>query len=118
MSTACVTKDGYRDQGHANGTASTPRAAEIELKDLKLGDELLVQSGKGQFGGCGSEELGILLGLLTGDGHFTNRGKGQNAAVVNLWGEDRGYARQVATYINALIAGAADASAPRERLSR
>ena len=34
-----------------------------------------------------------LLGLLTGDGHFTNRGKGENAAVVNLWGEDRDYAQ-------------------------
>src|SRR5438445_8189624 len=76
----------------------------IRLKDLKVGDELLVQSGKGQFGGCGSEELGALLGLITGDGHFTGR-EGKNSAVVNLWGEDRDYAQEVVTYINSLITG-------------
>ena len=48
-----------------------------------------MQSGKGQFGGCGDAELGTLLGLMTGDGHFTNRGKGKQAAVINLWGSDR-----------------------------
>ena len=53
-----------------------------------------MQSGKGQFGGCGEEQLGSLLGLLTGDGHFTNRGRGKTAAIVNLWGEDRDYAQQ------------------------
>ncbi len=47
----------------------------------------------------------MLLGLITGDGHFTNRGKGQQAAVINLWGEDREYAQELATYINTMIAG-------------
>ena len=74
-----------------SGTTSTPRAARSSCKDLKPGDELLIQSGKGQFGSCGDEELGTLLGLITGDGHFTNRGKGEQAAVINLWGEDRSY---------------------------
>jgi ribonucleoside-diphosphate reductase alpha chain len=82
----------------------------IKLKDLKPGDELLIQSGKGQFGTSGSAELGTLLGLLTGDGHFTNRGKGQQAAVINLWGADRDYADQVVTYINGLIASVSEKS--------
>jgi len=98
------TRDGYEIKATAWHDFYTTRG-KIKLKDLKPGDELLVQSGKGQFGGCGSEELGTLLGLITGDGHFTNRGKGKNAAVVNLWGEDRGYADEVVTYINSLIAG-------------
>ena len=72
-----------------SGTTSTRLAARSSCKDLKPGDELLIQSGKGQFGGCGNGELGLLLGLLTGDGHVTNRGKGEQAAVVNLWGTDR-----------------------------
>jgi ribonucleoside-diphosphate reductase alpha chain len=80
----------------------------LELKDLKPGDELLIQSGKGQFGSEGSPELGMLLGLLTGDGHFTNRGKGQQAAVINLWGLDRDHAQTVVATINALIAGVAN----------
>jgi ribonucleoside-diphosphate reductase alpha chain len=107
------THDGYEIKATAWHDFYTARG-KIKLKDLKVGDELLVQSGKGQFGGFGSEELGTLLGLLTGDGHFTNRGKGENAAVVNLWGEDRDYAQQVVAGINALIAGAQDANAKRE----
>jgi ribonucleoside-diphosphate reductase alpha chain len=43
--------------------------------------------------------------LLTGDGHFTNRGKGREAAVVNLWGSDRVLADGVVANINELIEG-------------
>jgi ribonucleoside-diphosphate reductase alpha chain len=103
-----VTKDGYEIKATEWHDFYTTRG-KIKLKDLKVGDELLVQSGKGQFGGSGSEELGVLLGLLTGDGHFTNRGRGKNAAVVNLWGEDRDYAQEVVAYINSLTAGWAQA---------
>ncbi len=78
----------------------------LKLRDLQVGDRLLVQSGKGQFGNEGSEDLGQLLGLVTGDGHFTNRGRGQEAAVITLWGEDRALADRMATYVNSLIAGA------------
>ena len=99
-----TTADGYEIKATEWHDFYTARG-KVKLKDLKPGDELLVQSGKGQFGSSGSEELGALLGLLTGDGHFTNRGKGKNAAVVNLLGEDRDYAQEVVDYINSLIAG-------------
>ncbi|HUO80816.1 MAG TPA: LAGLIDADG family homing endonuclease [Steroidobacteraceae bacterium] len=102
-----VTEDGYEIKATEWHDFYTTRG-KIKLKDLKPGDELLVQSGKGQFGGRGSEQLGVVLGLLAGDGHFTNRGDGQNAAVVNLWGEDRDYADQVVGYVNSLIAGFAN----------
>ena len=69
-------------------------------------DELLVQSGKGQFGRQGSEDLGLLLGLVTGDGHFTNRGRGKEAAIISLWGEEMQLADRVSAYVNTLIAGA------------
>jgi ribonucleoside-diphosphate reductase alpha chain len=98
-----VTADGYEIKATEWHDFYTARG-KIKLKDLQPGDELLVQSGKGQFGGCGSAEFGLLLGLLTGDGHFTNRGKGQNAAVINLWGQDRGFADAVVAYVNTLIA--------------
>jgi ribonucleoside-diphosphate reductase alpha chain len=77
----------------------------IKLPDLRPGDEILVQSGKGQFGQQGNAELGFLIGLIAGDGHFTNRGRGQLAAVVNLWGDDRQLAPQLCETVNALIAG-------------
>jgi ribonucleoside-diphosphate reductase alpha chain len=102
-----VTQDGYEIKATEWHDFYTSRG-KIKLKDLKPGDELLIQSGKGQFGGCGSAELGQLLGLLTGDGHFTNRGKGKEAAVVNLWGTDRAVADTVVTYVNSLIAAFAE----------
>jgi ribonucleoside-diphosphate reductase alpha chain len=102
-----VTEDGYEIKATEWHDFYTTRG-KIKLKDLRAGDELLIQSGKGQFGGCGSAELGQLLGLLTGDGHFTNRGMGQEAAVVNLWGADRAIADNVVAYINSLIAGFAN----------
>ncbi len=99
-----TTKDGYEIKATEWHDFYTSRG-KIKLKDLKLGDELLIQSGKGQFGSEGSDELGTLLGLIAGDGHFTNRGKGEQAAVVNLWGLDRVYADRVVAHINTLIAG-------------
>jgi ribonucleoside-diphosphate reductase alpha chain len=102
-----VTQDGYEIKATEWHDFYTARG-KIKLKDLKPGDELLIQSGKGQFGGCGSAELGQLLGLITGDGHFTNRGKGQEAAVVNLWGDDRAVADSVVAHVNSLIAGFAE----------
>jgi ribonucleoside-diphosphate reductase alpha chain len=102
-----VTQDGYEIKATEWHDFYT-RRGKIKLKDLHPGDELLVQSGKGQFGQEGSIELGLLLGLLAGDGHFTNRGKGQQAAVINLWGLDRGYADRVVDTINTLIAGVAE----------
>jgi ribonucleoside-diphosphate reductase alpha chain len=103
-----TTADGYEIKATEWHDFYTARG-KIKLKDLKLGDELLIQSGKGQFGTEGSAELGTLLGLLAGDGHFTNRGKGRQAAVVNLWGLDRPLADAVAGTINTLIAGIAKA---------
>ncbi len=104
-----VTQDGYEIKATEWHDFYTTRG-KIKLKDLKPGDELLIQSGKGQFGGCGSAELGQLLGLLAGDGHFTNRGKGEEAAVVNLWGADRAVADTVVAYVNSLIAGSAESA--------
>ena len=106
-----VTKDGYEIKATEWHDFYTTRG-KIKLKDLRAGDELLIQSGKGQFGGKGTLELGMLLGLLTGDGHFTNRGKGEQAAVVNLWGLDRELADRLVTIVNDMIKGFS--AAPRE----
>ena len=97
-----TTADGYEIKATEWHDFYTSRG-KIKLKDLKPGDELLVQSGKGQFGGCGDAELGVLLGLITGDGHSTNRGKGQQAAVINLWGVDRVLADRVVGYVNGML---------------
>jgi len=100
------TEDGYEIKATEWHDFYTPRG-KIKLRDLKPEDHLLIQSGKGQFGRQGSADLGMLLGLITGDGHFTNRGQGKEAAIVNFWGEDCALAPKVAAYVNTLIADVA-----------
>ncbi|MGB3426536.1 MAG: LAGLIDADG family homing endonuclease [Burkholderiaceae bacterium] len=81
------------------------RRGKVKLSDLRPGDELLVQCDKGQFGPEGSAELGQLIGLIAGDGHFTERGKGgEQAAILNFWGSDRSLAPAAAVFVNSLIA--------------
>ena len=101
-----VTEDGYEIKATAWHDFFTARG-KVKLRDLVAGDQLLVQSGKGQFGEQGSRDLGMLVGLIAGDGHFTNRGKDQQAAIVNFWGADQQLAPMIAGYINSLIAGLA-----------
>ncbi|MEO8809961.1 MAG: LAGLIDADG family homing endonuclease, partial [Rhodanobacter sp.] len=101
-----TTEDGYEIKATGWHDFYTERG-KIKLRELAIGDRLLVQSGKGQFGQQGNEDLGLLLGLIAGDGHFTNRGKDQQAAIVTLWGEERALADRVASVINGMIAHAA-----------
>ncbi len=102
-----VTEDGYEIKATEWHDFYTTRG-KIKLREMAPGDELLVQSAKGQFGHEGSTELGQLLGFITGDGHFTNRGKGQEAAIVNFWGQERELVPLMAQYINTLIAGVSE----------
>ena len=108
-----TTAEGYQIKATAWHEFYTARG-KLRLSELKPGDELWVQSGKGQFGSEGSAALGMLIGLITGDGHFTNRGKDEQAAVVSLWNEERQLAHEVAGFVNSLIAGTSHA--PREYL--
>ena len=104
-----ATEAGYEIRATAWHDFYTPEG-KVKLADLEPGDEILVQSGKGQFGTDGTQALGILLGLIAGDGHFTNRGKGMEAAIVTLWNEDRALAESVCATVNAIAAGLAATS--------
>jgi ribonucleoside-diphosphate reductase alpha chain len=97
-----VTVDGYEIKATKWHDFYTNRG-KVKLGDLRPGDEILVQSGRGQFGTEGNKELGRLLGLITGDGHFTNRGKNQEAVIVNFWNEERALSERMAAFINQLI---------------
>ena len=99
-----TTVEGFEIEATAWHRFHTARG-KLELSELRVGDALWVQSGKGQFGTRGSESLGLLLGLIAGDGHFTNRGKGQEAAVVSLWNEERALADALCASVNQMIAG-------------
>lgn len=101
-----TTQEGYEIKATGWHEFYTDRG-KLALRDLNPGDGLWVQSGKGQFGDQGDERLGTLLGLIAGDGHFTHRGNGHEAVIVNFWGKERVLADTVAEYINELIAGLA-----------
>ncbi|WP_052367554.1 LAGLIDADG family homing endonuclease [Algiphilus aromaticivorans] len=97
-----VTADGYEIKATRWHDFYTARG-KLPLSELKMGDEVLVQSGKGLFGSEGNEHLGRLLGFITGDGHFTNRGGGEEAVVLSFWNEERQLAEQICHYVNSLI---------------
>ena len=99
-----VTKAGYAIEATSWHELYTSRG-KLKVSELREGDELLIQGGIGQFGSQGSGSLGVLIGLITGDGHFTHRGKGAEAAVVTLWNEDRKLANMVAEIVNGLVDG-------------
>lgn len=104
-----TTREGYEIKATEWHELYTQRG-KIPLKDLRVEDRLWVQSGKGQFGDQGDERLGVLLGLIAGDGHFTHRGNGHEAVIVNFWESDRTLADITADYINELIADSAKTS--------
>ena len=75
--------------------------AKVRLSDLKVGDNLLIQSGTGWWGRRGSYALGIAMGLVVGDGFISN---GQ--AIVDLWRYHEGspeLADRILTQINTLL---------------
>lgn len=45
----------------------------VQLNELKEGDKLLVQSGEGSFGEIYEPELAYLMGIIAGDGTFTDK---------------------------------------------
>ncbi|WP_016854101.1 LAGLIDADG family homing endonuclease [Halomonas smyrnensis] len=104
-----TTREGYEIKATEWHELYTQRG-KIPLKDLRVEDRLWMQSGKGQFGDQGDERLGVLLGLIAGDGHFTHRGNGHEAVIVNFWESDRTLADITADYINELIADSAKTS--------
>jgi ribonucleoside-diphosphate reductase alpha chain len=96
------TVDGYEIKATAWHDFYTTRG-KLKLSELKPDDELLIQSGTGQFGTQGSEDLGMLMGLIAGDGHFTNKGLGKIAVVLGFWGAKKGMVERTLTYANELI---------------
>jgi ribonucleoside-diphosphate reductase alpha chain len=95
-----VTKEGFEVEATPYHKFYVEGRGRVELRDLEVGQNLLIQSGKGQFGTRGDEKTGALLGLVTGDGHFTNRGRGKEAVVVSLWQGDQALVEEVAEHVS------------------
>ncbi len=93
------TRHGYELTATAYHEFITPRGR-VALRDLRVGDTLLIQSGEGGFGQQGNRDLGLVLGSLAGDGNF-HRTRG---VVLSFWGDDADYAEVVCEAANHLIA--------------
>lgn len=93
-----TTKAGYEIRATEWHNFYTSRG-KIKLKDLKIGDELFIQSGEGQFGNQGSYELGFVYGMLVGDGSFSRDGE-HYTADIGLWAQDRDLATKLEAYFN------------------
>ncbi len=87
-----VTKDGYKIKStmwHEYYIKRDKSIQKKKLQEIKVGDKLLIQSSKGQFGVDGDYDLGFLMGLVTGDGTFAiNQEKNYSIAYVDLYNDD------------------------------
>ena len=89
-----ITKEGYKIKAtdwhefyRAVKDGKNYKIEKVKLSDLKIGDKLLIQSGGGQFGNEGYYELGLVIGLITGDGTFAEK-KGYKVANVDLYNDE------------------------------
>ncbi|EDP73814.1 ribonucleotide reductase N-terminal alpha domain-containing protein, partial [Hydrogenivirga sp. 128-5-R1-1] len=96
-----ITKEGYKikatdwhefyravpDKLYEGKYAKEYKIEKVKLSDLKPGDKLLIQSGEGQFGTEGYYELGLVIGLIAGDGTFAEK-KGYKTAYIDLYNNE------------------------------
>lgn len=76
------TEHGYYVDATTNHTFITLDGRK-QLKDLAIGDKLMLQSGDGSFGTIGNYNQGFILGLLTSNGTF-----GKKEAYLSIWEQD------------------------------
>jgi ribonucleotide reductase alpha subunit len=82
-----VTSHGYTTKVTKQHKFPTPDGF-VKLQHLTVGDTLLLQSGEGQWGNEGDEELGHIIGWVEGDGNFSADSK----ATLRFWGEQKAQA--------------------------
>ena len=76
-----------------------------ELRELKPGDTLLLQSGEGGWGTVGNYEDGLVLGSLTGDGCVSCKNKGDPLyAYLAFWNEPD-MAERLVAIVNKRVSG-------------
>ena len=77
----------------------------VELKDLKVGDEIRIQTSESlSFGNLGTYEEGVILGWLSGDGCLSYKNEGDNFPTMYLdfWEKEQDTAETVLKYIQNL----------------
>ena len=86
-----TTKDGYSIKAtlwHKFYVVRDGAIIKIPLADIRTDDKLLIQSGTGQFGTQGYYSLGLIAGLIAGDGTFATNKSDNPVAIVELYNEE------------------------------
>ena len=86
-----VTKDGYEIKAtlwHEFYVLRDNAIMKIPLSEVKLTDKLLIQSDIGQFGKEGYYSLGVIAGLVAGDGTFSINHANHSTIHIDLYNED------------------------------
>ncbi|SFV67182.1 Ribonucleotide reductase of class Ia (aerobic), alpha subunit [hydrothermal vent metagenome] len=102
-----VTKDGYKIKStlwHEYYIENANKIKKKSLKDISVGDKLLIQSQEGQFGCEGSYDLGFLMGMVAGDGTFYYKESKQHSIVhIDLYNEDMNLGHGIHKQVNSII---------------
>ena len=76
------TAEGYRHKVTPDHRVWKKDAGWVEAQDLVPGDKLLIQQGEGMFGQQDNPGVALLMGLVAGDGTYTNNG---DSVCIDLW---------------------------------
>jgi len=102
-----VTKDGYSIKStlwHEYYVVDGKnRVIKKSLKNIKKDEKLLIQSSIGQFGLEGDFDLGFIIGLITGDGTFSQKENGYSTAYIDLYNSDIKLSKLVHSQIENII---------------
>ena len=94
-----TTKEGYTIKLTEDHKVFTERG-KVPAGELVEGDKIRLLNHKGGFGNEGNRDLGLVMGWLAGDGHFTG-GK----AVLNLYHDDLVFDEIFTKSVNTLVKG-------------
>ena len=71
-----TTKQGFEikaTEWHKMYVKRNNRIEKIDLKDLRVGDQILIQSGEGAYGDFHDPDLAYIMGVIAGDGTITDK---------------------------------------------
>lgn len=81
---------------------------ELELKDVKEGDQILIQSGEGTFGSWHGVDIAYLAGTLAADGTFAESSTGDYHAKWYLYGDKSAYEENITSAAHRVLEGRDD----------
>lgn len=71
----------------------------VELRELRVGDTLLLQSEEGSWGSSGSPEIGSVIGWMQGDGWWSSKGE----AVLRFYGPKASIAEPLLNKVRSIL---------------